>query len=188
MNGLAEHWPVALLARSLDEVARRGDHHFTGTSVVICHALDGLPYCPMTEGWPVVAGASLADNLLAMAHGGNPYHDGFHLLSSSFDFLKVACYLAPRIPDEAPRVSFAGRGSRFSTAYFMSLLPQVLCVGIVGHRRDVTVFCQGQIVMGQTTAPVGVRPVHGTHGLFPGLVARNLAPASATLSKGCHEQ
>jgi hypothetical protein len=191
MNSLSEHRLAALLACSLDEAARRGDRHFTGTSVVVCHALAGLPYCAMTEGWPVQAEASLTDNLLAMAHGDNPYHDGFHLLSPGFEFLKVACYLAPPIPDEAPRVSFAGRGSRFSTAYFFSLLPQVLYVGIVTHRRDVTVFRQGQIMTGQAAALLAARPAEATPApsltLFPGPAARNLATASTMLYKGCHE-
>ncbi|WP_333855572.1 diadenylate cyclase [Denitromonas sp.] len=178
---MAEHRLAVQLARILDEVACRGDRHFTGTSVVICRALDGLPYCAMTEGWPVSAGASLVDNLLAMAHGESPYHDGFHLLTSNFEFLKVACYLAPRISDEAPRVSFAGRGSRFSTAYFMSLLSPAICVGIVGHRREVTVFRQGRILAGQggpLSASTGVAP------LSLSLVARSQAEPSAALRKG----
>ena len=159
MSETAEYGQACQLKRILCEVARRGDGNFTGTSVVVCDSVSSLSHCGLAEGWPIVAEAGLGDNLLAMAHSDSPYHDGFHLLTSAFDFLKVACYLAPQIPDGAPLVSFAGRGSRFSTAYFTSLLPSVMCVGIVGHRREVTVFRQGHVLAhpdGPLAVPTGL--------------------------------
>lgn len=164
MNDVAAYRQAAQLADILGEVARRGDRHFTGTSVVVCRSLEGLAYCTMAEGWPVVTQTSIADNLLTMAHGDSPYHDGFHLLTPGLEFLKVACYLAPRIPDEAPQVSFAGRGSRFSTAYFMSLLSTVVCTGIVGRQRGITVFRQGRIVSDRDEVPPLLTTLTGTAG------------------------
>ncbi|UXY14136.1 diadenylate cyclase [Chitiniphilus purpureus] len=159
MNHDLEHRSALALQEALHEVACRADRFFTGTSVVVCHTLDGLPYHPMNEGWPVEPELGLADNLLTLAHRDSPYHDGFHLLTPDLRFIKVACYLAPGIPDEPPRVSFAGRGSRFSTAYFMSLLRPVVCVGIVGIQRDVTVFRQGTMLAARPPCR-GMPPPH----------------------------
>ncbi|MET0355889.1 MAG: hypothetical protein ABW044_03870 [Cellvibrio sp.] len=118
---------------------------FTGTSVAVCSSLDDIPYYPMNAGWPVDNISSLHDSLLSLGDEASPYHDGFHLLSTQLKFTHVSCFMAPQIQPGAPKIPFAGRGSRFATAYFTSLIPNVVCVGIVSSKYQVTVFKQGAI-------------------------------------------
>ncbi|WP_051242004.1 hypothetical protein [Azohydromonas australica] len=143
---------VARLHAELSRVARGAGEDFTGTGCVVCRTLQGLPSYPLNPAWPQFQSSGTAQRLLELSRQGSAHHDGFHLLSPALEFLALSCYVAAPVMPHRPPAALAGRGSRYATAWFSSMLPQVACVGIVSQQRQVSLFCRGELVDGDACA------------------------------------
>ena len=134
----------------LSHVAANRPVDFAGTGVVFYENLTSLPFLQLggagTGGPPVnPAEADLETTLRELARLSSPWHDGFHFVeASSFALTHVAQFVSPPIP--ANLVKVQGTGARFMTAQLSSLVPGIICVGLISHEGQASIFVNGGLI------------------------------------------
>lgn len=129
---------VALLLR---EIALDAGEAFTGTGLIVSDQPSLLPI--MSLGEPCTRWEGEARSIFArISVASSEYHDGFHVVGSSFDVVCLSQYF---FPPTWPIANTGRRhiGSRYLTGLFGSAVPDVLAVGIASRQSGVYVFVSG---------------------------------------------
>lgn len=92
---------------------------------------------------PKIDHIAVEELLLKISSEDNKYHDGFHLLNENLELTHLSQYVAPPIIKKILVGKLAG-GSRFRTALYSSLLPNVICTGIVSKGGEINLFIKGK--------------------------------------------
>lgn len=118
---------------------------FSGVGVLICDQPNSLALVPLRlDGRPPL-GVETAVALASMSRCEDDLHDGFHVLSTDLQILRVAQYFSPPpVPDVMIDRS-RPFGGRYLAAQFGSCLPRVAATGIVRRNLDLAVFQGGQL-------------------------------------------
>jgi len=132
----------ARLLELLHRVQADAGPAFSGLGVLISDHPERLPLAPLR------ASISIPDKNLAAAlstisqHDGGT-HDGFHLISSSFQLIRISQLLAPPIPADFHPNPARPFGARFLAARLGSLLPDVVLAGVASRNSGIAIFEAG---------------------------------------------
>lgn len=149
MSNLESNTSIQLeRARSLlIQIARNRSHDFSGTGLVFYSSLSGLPHLQLTNGDSQenidLPHCEVGTIISAISTIHNPFHDGFHFINiHSWNVTHLSQFISPPIPHEAAQ-RFHGTGSRLMAAVLASILPGIMCAGIVSQEGHVRLYHEG---------------------------------------------
>lgn len=132
----------------LRAIANLRGHDFSGVGLVFYEHLAHLPHLQLTDNSVKAdpgrfAGVELAAALSSISVMSSPLHDGFHFVDAgSWQLTHLSQFLSPPIPSDAAK-RFHGTGARLMAALLTSLLPGIVCVGLVSHGSEIHLFSHG---------------------------------------------
>lgn len=131
----------------LREIAKNRGQDFTGVGVVFYQSLDYLPHLQLNNNAMKPSPESFVDEDLATALASisitsSPLHDGFHFIETrSWRLSHLSQFISPPIPSTAAQLR--GSGARLMAALLASMLPGIVCVGLVSHGGEIHLFSNG---------------------------------------------
>lgn len=119
------------------------DDDFSGTGIVVYREIDDIPIFPLHHsnlaGWS----CDIESTLIEISKISNPYHDGFHFVSSGFQLTHTSQYFSPPIVKNVILDRSKIVGGRYMAALFGSYLSNVLLAGIITKKNGIVVFENG---------------------------------------------
>ena len=133
------------LVEIIDSLISLRNFDFTGLGLIIYKDLNNLPIESMNGNCHVKKlndPKLIADKLINISKKNNNCHDGFHLLNEDFELLGLSYYFSTPISKlyKPSRV----KGSRYRTAFYGSLLRNVLCTVSISSGFEVFIFINGK--------------------------------------------
>lgn len=127
---------------------------FSGVGVVFYKCLRLLPHislgspklaCPQL---PISGTERIASALVLISDASSPWHDGFHLVDAeTWSLTHVSQFLSPVLPKSDSAIGDnRPNGARHMTAYLVSKLPEIACVGLLTHAGELCIFECGRKV------------------------------------------
>jgi hypothetical protein len=142
---------VGILIERLRDILWRvqqiGARSFSGIGLIVCDLPEVLPIVPLLEVGEVPHENDLVSNLVAISSWRSEYHDGFHVISSSWQLTKVAQYFSPPIVSDANIDRSKRIGGRYVAALFGSAIPAVRLSGIASDGFGIAIFQDGKEVL-----------------------------------------
>jgi hypothetical protein len=137
------------LARLLQSVRARKTMGFSGLGIIATSKPEKLPISPLRKvdaslKLPASGFENCLSLLVRISNFSNPYHDGFHVLSSRFSLVSVSQFFSTPIVTDI--LEDYNHGSRFRTALYGSTLPDVLAVGVVSQEYEASIFINGRMI------------------------------------------
>jgi hypothetical protein len=117
---------------------------FSGIGVLISDAPDQLPIIPLRSVSALPTSGSLIATLAHISTPRSEFHDGFHVVSSAWELVRVAQYFSPPIVTDAVIDRSKLFGGRYLAALFGSALPSVQVAGIASVGFGIAVFESGK--------------------------------------------
>lgn len=140
------NFPLELLSA----ISARRTSEFMGAGIIFYRDLEILPKLQLKgdpETLPALptAGIDSISSVVALtACSSSHWHDGFHLVDSNARALThLSQFIAPPIRDSLTLSHDQPTGARQATALLSSLVPGIVCVGIVTVLGDVLVYRNG---------------------------------------------
>lgn len=131
------------LRQILAQVQAKAGNNFSGIGLVVCDTPASLPICSLRPASTYTGGVDLVSRLAAISSASSEFHDGFHIISTNWELIKVAQYFSPPIVPTV-RIDRAKRfGGRYLAALFGSALPLVRASGIASNGFGIAVFQNG---------------------------------------------
>ncbi len=125
------------------------DARFSGVGVVIYNDLSHVPVCPLNCLNYAFKNQDIVASLLEISDSENPYHDGFHFISSGLTLTHVSQYFSPPIVSTVKKNHSRIIGGRYMAGIFGSCLTGVLYVGVVTKKHGVIIFENGVEIFSQ---------------------------------------
>jgi len=120
---------------------------FCGFGVVVYTSLIRMPILPLCLDASVPDGTSIVEKIAACSYASRRCHDGFHLVSTAWEFTHRNQYFAPFPNQKLQKITYKGNvGARFMTAKLGSLHESVLCTGVASDSDGLLVFLEGETV------------------------------------------
>jgi hypothetical protein len=125
---------------------RRND--FSGTGIIFYEDLVNLPHLQLSvveddSKITPIDSSDIATKLGSISTIHGPYHDGFHFIDiDDWQISHLSQYISPPIPQNAEK-QFHGTGARLMSAMLASILPGIICVGLVSQEGSIHLFCSG---------------------------------------------
>lgn len=118
---------------------------FCGVGLVVYSEFRTLPVLSL---YPriKITGIDLIEQIINASRFTSDCHDGFHFISNDWKLTHRNQYFAPPIPADLRLTDKGNFGARYVSALLGSLLPNVICTGIVSERDGVVVFEDGKNV------------------------------------------
>lgn len=141
--------PVVLTERMKDilrSVMVRRTHDFSGIGLIVCSSPEKLPIVPLSKSEPNFEESDLVRQLIAIASRSSAYHDGFHIISQTWQLTRVAQYFSPPVAHDAVIDRSKRFGGRYLAALFGSSIPAVSLSGIASEDFGIAVFERGREV------------------------------------------
>lgn len=132
----------------LRTIAYLRDQDFSGVGLVFYERLTHLPHLQLTDSSVKAdprrfAEVDLAIALSSISVMSSPLHDGFHFVEAhSWQLTHLSQFISPPIPSDAAQ-RFHGTGARLMAALLTSMLPGIVCVGLVSHEGEIHLFSHG---------------------------------------------
>lgn len=146
--------PIGRAEQVLRAIACLRDGDFSGVGVVFYEHLAHLPHLQLTDS-SVKADpgrfieVDLATALSSISVMSSPLHDGFHFVDTrGWRLTHLSQFIAPPIPPDAAQ-RFHGTGARLMAALLASLLPGIVCVGLVTQGGEIHLFRNGSVTTGK---------------------------------------
>ncbi|WP_321853401.1 hypothetical protein [Paraburkholderia tropica] len=130
----------------LSDVKRLAGRNFTGIGLLVSDTPQTLPICSLRPVDFLVADTGLVALLARISTKDSEFHDGFHVLTGSFDVAKIAQYFSPPIVKGLKIDRSKIFGGRYLAALFGSTLPGVRATGIASIGFGIAIFQNGQEV------------------------------------------
>jgi hypothetical protein len=143
-------WSANLIERLRDTLRRVqaiGANDFSGIGLVVCDLPETLPIVSLLEVSEVPHERDLETQLAAISSRHSKYHDGFHIISTTWQLTKVAQYFSPPIVLSAKVDRSKRFGGRYLAALFGSAIPGVTLSGISSNGFGIAIFKDGQEVL-----------------------------------------
>ena len=121
------------------------DAEFCGVGLILYSDIAPLPIAPLCDGTGPLDAATLVNGISNASRLSEPCHDGFHLVSSDWRLTHIHQYFAPPLPRDFLIEGKPGFGARHASALLGSLLPAVICTGVLGAGDSLVVFQDGRI-------------------------------------------
>ena len=134
------------LKKIINLINQNKDVSFSGTGLIIYENLHSLPIEPLINNnlieSDIIEDNDIAEQLLLINKKYCIYHDGFHLLNKNINLTHLSYYFSTPINKTfKPKLE---RGSRYRTAFYGSLLNDVLCTVIIGYSYEPIFFVKGK--------------------------------------------
>lgn len=134
------------LKKIINLINQNKDVSFSGTGLIIYENLHSLPIEPLINNnlieSDIIEDNDIAEQLLLINKKNCIYHDGFHLLNKNINLTHLSYYFSTPINKTfKPKLE---RGSRYRTAFYGSLLNDVLCTVIIGYSYEPIFFVKGK--------------------------------------------
>jgi hypothetical protein len=138
------------IIRSLSELLMGIDKKktalFAGTGIIVYADFTGLPVSPLKKSdppflLPKSGYYEIESCLLEISAFDNNFHDGFHLIDTSFSLTHLSQYFAAPIID-SPKVEYEF-GSRYRAAFYGSFISSVVACGVISNVHAPTIFQEG---------------------------------------------
>lgn len=132
----------------LRTIACLRDQDFSGVGLVFYEHLTHLPHLQLTDSSVKAdlgrfAEVDLAIALSSISVMSSPLHDGFHFVEArNWQLTHLSQFISPPIPSDAAQ-RFHGTGARLMAALLTSLLPGIVCVGLVSNGGEIHLFSHG---------------------------------------------
>ncbi|RUL65802.1 hypothetical protein EKH79_03565 [Dyella dinghuensis] len=140
------------LRELLYSVQSKAGPDFSGVGVLVCDEPENIPIYPLRPLSVPRAHTALDDYLAEISTLSSEFHDGFHVISTQGQLLKVAQYFSPPIVSSAT-IDYRRRfGGRYLAALFGSALSPVSMAGIASHGFGIALFRDGIEVHFEDTA------------------------------------
>jgi hypothetical protein len=139
--------PVVLIESMKDtlrSVMARRTYDFSGIGLIVCSSPEKLPIVPLSKSKPNFDESDLVRQLITIASRSSAYHDGFHIISQTWQLTRVAQYFSPPIAEYAVIDRSKRFGGRYLAALFGSSIPVVSLSGIASEEFGIAVFEQGR--------------------------------------------
>lgn len=117
---------------------------FCGVGLILYSDVTSLPIASLRPGNSPLEGGTLEDIISKASCLSEPCHDGFHLVSNDWRLTHVNQYFAPPLPTNITLEVRPGFGARHASALLGSLLPGVICIGVLGNGDSLVVFQEGR--------------------------------------------
>ncbi|PCJ45351.1 MAG: hypothetical protein COA74_15875 [Gammaproteobacteria bacterium] len=129
------------------KVEKKADDDFSGIGIVLYSEIKGIPIFPLHNYSFEAEDDVLVSTFVEISKLSNPFHDGFHLISSSLKLTHTSQYFSPSIVPgiEVDRARVAV-GGRYMAALFGSCIQNILLTGIVTKSNGVVIFKNGMEV------------------------------------------
>lgn len=121
------------------------DAEFCGVGLILYSDVASLPIAPLCPGTNPPEAATLEDGISNASRLSDPCHDGFHLVSDDWRLTHTNQYFAPPLPCDFLIEGKPGFGARHASALLGSLLPAVICTGVLSAGDSLVVFQDGRI-------------------------------------------
>lgn len=120
---------------------------FEGVGLVVYSTFDDLPVVSLNEEktpfiLPLVHYENILNALIEVSSSESIYQDGFHLLSKDLTLTHISQYFSTPIKRELKVQN--NYGSRYRTALYGSLLPNVLYTIVISKDYGIVVFSDGE--------------------------------------------
>lgn len=120
---------------------------FSGIGIIMHSDISCLPIFPMNQYAKMQCNKICTPEFLVeIADINSQYHDGFHLLSQSWTITHISQYFSPSIAKDVAIGNEENKGGRFYAALFGSIIPGVICTGIISMNYGIVVFKNGNVV------------------------------------------
>ncbi|AZA92976.1 Uncharacterised protein [Chryseobacterium nakagawai] len=134
------------LKKIINLINENKDKSFSGTGLIIYENLPSLPVEPLINNNLIESDITddndIVKKLLLINKKSCIYHDGFHLLDKNINLTHLSYYFSTPINKTfKPKLE---RGSRYRTAFYGSLLDDVLCTVIIGYSYEPIFFVKGK--------------------------------------------
>ncbi|WP_264524035.1 hypothetical protein [Flavobacterium sp. N502536] len=128
---------------------------FEGIGLVVYNDFDDLPVIPLNEKkipftLPVVNYENILKVLIEVSSSESIYQDGFHLLSEDLSLTHISQYFSTPIKKELKVKN--NYGSRYRTALYGSLLPNVIYTIVISKDYGIVIFSDGKELFTQKSS------------------------------------
>lgn len=133
------------LIETIDFIIKSKSTDFTGLGLIIYKKLNNLPIESMNDNCILEKNSNdlkfIGDKLNSISCKENTYHDGFHLINQNFELTALSYYFSTPISKifKPKRI----KGSRYRTAFYGSLLDDILCTVSISSNFEVFIFING---------------------------------------------
>lgn len=135
---------IERMKETLRSVMALRTYDFSGIGIIVCSWPEKLPMVPLSKSEPNFDGGDLVRQLVAIASRGSAYHDGFHVISKTWQLTRVAQYFSPPVAEDAVIDRSKRFGGRYLAALFGSSIPAVSLSGIASEDFGIAVFERGR--------------------------------------------
>ncbi|SFO11804.1 hypothetical protein SAMN05421741_1216 [Paenimyroides ummariense] len=134
------------LTEVIDLVITANTPNFTGLGLIIYKKSDCLPIESINDDCllenSLVGIEDIGKKLIEVSKKDNICHDGFHLLNERFELTALCHYFSTPISQIVKPLR--KKGSRYRTAFYGSLLDNVLCTVSISSYFEVFIFINGK--------------------------------------------
>lgn len=134
------------LIELLTKIQLQAGKDFSGIGIIVCDNPGNLPIFPIRLEDHAREQKSLIEIFIEISSSNSEFHDGFHIVSSKFELLKIAQYFSPPIEENATPNRERIFGGRYLAALFGSFIPTIKATGIASNGFGVAVFQNGKEV------------------------------------------
>jgi hypothetical protein len=149
------------LCNALQFIRASAGDQFSGVGIIVHTREATLPIFSLRTNKAVV-GSSPEALLSELSTIGSEYHDGFHLVSESWEVTAISQYFSPPIREDLPVNRERRFGGRYLAAQFGSVLPGVIYTGIASNGFGLAVFQAGREIYFDGVDSVPVTSASGT--------------------------
>jgi hypothetical protein len=135
------------LRQILRDIVRRRTDDFSGIGLIVCDSPEMLPLFPLSEPLTPAVPSDLVSYLVGISSRSSSYHDGFHVISRSWQLTRVAQYFSPPIVLRAEIDRSKRFGGRYLAALFGSAISGVSMSGIASEGFGIAIFRDGREVI-----------------------------------------
>jgi hypothetical protein len=132
------------LRNVLFEVHKNSGADFSGVGLILYKDICNIPIFPLRQAEPQFITNSLVRKLVDISRLASEYHDGFHMVSESFELTHIAQYFSPTIIADIKVNRTKQIGGRYMAALFGSKINGVILTGIVTKGSGLTIFEDGR--------------------------------------------
>jgi hypothetical protein len=134
---------IRQLHEILSAVTSRAGSEFSGIGIILADYPERLPLFPLRLDTVAALSGELTSDLVSISNKNSDYHDGFHVISSSWKLTRISQYFSPNILPEVWVNRSRRFGGRYMAALFGSALPDVIATGIASRGFGIAVFRSG---------------------------------------------
>ncbi|WP_147280406.1 hypothetical protein ACILPN_05205 [Yersinia wautersii] len=131
----------------IKEIYNSSSEDFSGIGIILYQNISDIPIFPLRKSNPDMDFSEVIYTLSSISSHKSDYHDGFHLVSSTWELTHVSQYFSPKITPEIKLCRESGFGGRYLAALFGSKIIGVNLCGIASKNFGLAIFKDGTEIL-----------------------------------------